>query len=94
MASWFSKRNTEAPQPQLTRDEAIERAQAHAKAHNALFEAPFDVRTEARSKDAGIESDGGRFPVYVIRSLRYIPMSTIEIDAVSGAILHFQTFPR
>lgn len=92
MALWPWGKKTNDAVAVLTKEEAIHRAREHAQSGGGHFEEPYEVSLEGRTRQA--PQGAGRQPVYIVTSVAYIPVSIIEVDAVSGEILKWQTFPR
>ena len=89
---WPWQKNTDEAKAVLTKEEAIRRARAHAESEGGPFDEPYEVYLERRTEE--VPQGKEQIPIYVITSAARIPVSVIEVDAVSGEILKWKTFPR
>ena len=77
----------------LTEAEAIQRVRHYAEAKQYDFYEPVSVHLERRELQPGNRKAGFRF-VYVMVLGTLIPMPTVEVDAIDGQVLLWQSFPR
>ena len=91
---WFWKNKPEALQPLITEEEAIARAREYAEANGMLFREPFSVHIQNQLLPGTTTQKPARRPVYVIRTTAFRPMTTAEVDGLTGSILEWRWLPR